>query len=690
MKQYFKYNKQFHQQKPLPFFGTLLLLLIAMASKAQPIITAFAPASGAVGTAVTITGSNFNTDTASNIVFFGATRASVTNASVTSLVAVIPAGATYQPISVVNTATNLIGSSAIPFSVTFNSGIGQALTAASFSAKADFATGSNPAGIVAIADIDGDGNADMVVLNRATNTFAILKNTSTVGKTAFAAKVDFATDSTPSAIAIGDLDGDGKQDIVITSLFANKIAVYKNTATKGVINASSLGAKVNFISDTLSMPTGVAIGDLDGDGKPDIAVANSYSNTVSVLRNIAKTGIIDSSSFAPAVDFTTGLGPSSVAIADLNGDNKLDLIVSNLNAKTISVFKNTTTGDSITTASFAKKIDFSVGTCPYTLATGDLNGDGKLDIVVANQTTNTISILTNKVNAGKIDSAAFAAKFDLPSYGSSPYSVSVGNIDSDTLPDIVVANLVSNNIAVIKNVYTAGILSAASFAKGVPIATGNYPFSAAIADIDGDGQADLAVPNYGKNVVSVYHNMLSNILPISFLNFTGQYQSPGNALLKWETGIEINTAYYIVLRSIDGVAFNEVGRAKVQGAGYQYSYTDALPLANKAAVVYYRIEGVDNDGKKTYSNTVAINADKKLAFAIFPNPAKYVINIQISSTSSIDGLVLITDFAGHAVYTGKLLQTSPQQIPVASFAKGAYSVTIFTPSGKQTKQVVIK
>ena len=331
------------KNRTLSLVGCLFaLLILAVSVNAQPVISSFSPISGPVGTTVTINGNGFDATAANNTVYFGATKAVVTVASATSLTVTVPASATFQPINVINTLTNLSCNSALPFNVTFNSSNGQNITSTSFNARVNFTSGANPAEIVAVADIDGDGKPDMVVVNRSTNTFSVFRNTNTSGTistASFATKVDIATDSTPSSIAIGDLDGDGKPDIVITNQFLNKISVYRNTATAGTITTASFAAKVNFITDTLSLPTAIAIGDIDGDGKPDVAVTNSFTNTVSILKNTSTVGSITSSSFAAAVDYKTGLGPTSVAIADIDGDGKPDLVVADFNAKTISVLR---------------------------------------------------------------------------------------------------------------------------------------------------------------------------------------------------------------------------------------------------------------------------------------------------------------------------------------------------------------
>jgi len=682
------------KNRTLSLVGCLFaLLILAVSVNAQPVISSFSPISGPVGTTVTINGNGFDATAANNTVYFGATKAVVTVASATSLTVTVPASATFQPINVINTLTNLSCNSALPFNVTFNSSNGQNITSTSFNARVNFTSGANPAEIVAVADIDGDGKPDMVVVNRSTNTFSVFRNTNTSGTistASFATKVDIATDSTPSSIAIGDLDGDGKPDIVITNQFLNKISVYRNTATAGTITTASFAAKVNFITDTLSLPTAIAIGDIDGDGKPDVAVTNSFTNTVSILKNTSTVGSITSSSFAAAVDYKTGLGPTSVAIADIDGDGKPDLVVADFNAKTISVLRNKATVNTIDTNSLAAKVDFATGTGPYALAVGDLNADGKADIAVANQGSNTISIFANTAVSGTITAGSLAAKVDLTSGGESPYYISIGNIDGDDKPDIFTANLVQNNLSVIKNVYSSGTISNTSFANEVSFATGNYPFAVSIADFDGDGKPDLAVPDFGNNNVTVYKNNLLNIVPVNFLAFTGQYLNPGKALLKWQTGTEINTAVFNIQRSLNGTVFTTIGNTPAAGYSNNYSFTDVLPVTNTSAVVYYRLQEVDKDGTITYSSIVLVNINKNSNFTIYPNPAKSFINIQTNGSRTGSGLIIINDIIGNKVLTTKLENVSLQQVALFAIPKGVYTLSIITSEGKQTEQIVVE
>jgi hypothetical protein len=149
--------------------------------------------------------------------------------------------------------------------------------------------------------------------------------------------------------------------------------------------AGAFGTPTDFAVGT--NPFSVAIKDLNGDGKPDLAVANFGSNTVSILLNTTQLG--PSVTFDPAVNFAVGTNPYSVAIGNLNGDSKPDLAVTNINSNNVSILLNSGAG------AFGCVTTFAAGMGPSSVAVGDLNGDGKLDLAVANQGNNTVSILLN-------------------------------------------------------------------------------------------------------------------------------------------------------------------------------------------------------------------------------------------------------------------------------------------------------
>src|SRR5688572_17845941 len=314
---------------------------------AQPTISSFSPASGPVGTSVTITGTNFSSTPTNNIVYFGAVKANVIAAAVTSLTVTVPAGSSFQPISV--TVAGLTAFSIRPFIVSFSGG-GQ-LYPNSFLSQQDFTTDLHPNAIV-VSDFDGDGKADLATPNNystaGASSVSVLRNTSSSGTISFAPKQDLATVAGSYAIVAADIDGDGKPDIVSSCTFSSTISVFRNTSTTGII---SFAPKVDFT--TGSDPFGIVTGDIDGDGKTDIAVINFFSQTLSVFRNTGSPGTI---SLAPKVDFPTQLGPQGIAIADLDGNGKADIAFTNKLSNSVSVYRNTSTTGNI---SFATRVDIS-------------------------------------------------------------------------------------------------------------------------------------------------------------------------------------------------------------------------------------------------------------------------------------------------------------------------------------------
>lgn len=476
----------------------LVLFFIVSTVVAQvPTITNFDPQKASSGKQITITGSNFNATSSQNIVYFGATRGIIVASTATTIIVLAPVGALYAPITVYNAETRLSATSAKYFIPTFYL-TRPALKSTDFLTKFDYPAGKKPTAL-ALGDYDSDGRTDLLVttdVNNAssrsiysgllyTNTAipgaidslslslpeiiptgfrpqaAVLTDLYCTGRLAIATanfqsnSVSFGSAFTslgaigPIDIAAADIDGDGKTDIISANALGFGISVFQNT---NIFSTSlSFAARVDFT--TGFQPMALAAGDIDGDGKPDIVVANSNIDStfgLAILRNTSTTGTIDANSFAPAINFTTGQQAKDVALADVDGDGKLDVIVVNQNANTISVLRNTATAGSITAASLAPKVDFATGIKPRSVAVGDLNGDAKPDIVVANQNSNSVSVFQNSAVSGRIDASSLAVSFAL-STGEAPYGVAVGDIDGDGSPDIEAVNYEAGTLSVIKN-----------------------------------------------------------------------------------------------------------------------------------------------------------------------------------------------------------------------------------------------
>jgi gliding motility-associated-like protein len=270
--------------------------------------------------------------------------------------------------------------------------------------------------IVRIADIDGDGKPDLIVLSyndvnknydAQFNVISVLRNSGTIGVISFDKGV--IVDSghgnySGEDIAIGDLDGDGKPDIVASLYINGAVVILRNTSTPGSINSNNSFAPGVFyyVNAYIPLTNSVCIGDLDGDGKPEIVVSNNEQPFISIFYNTCMPGSI---SFDPNVNFPSPYSQnnSSIAIGDLNGDGKLDIVETSTDS--IHVFQNTSTPGSITTNSFAPYVTFNGGYASglNDLAIADLDGDGRADIAVANSNqaigANIVSVLHNAVSS---------------------------------------------------------------------------------------------------------------------------------------------------------------------------------------------------------------------------------------------------------------------------------------------------
>jgi len=374
--------------------------------------------------------------------------------------------------------------------------------APAFSAQQTFATDTNP-NCVTTADIDGDGKADLIVANYGSATLSVLHNTTVPGAAtpSFAAQQTFPTGSGPSSVATADVNGDGKSDLIAVDYNSNTASVLLNTTAPGAATTSFAGQQT---FPTGTNPYALAVADVNGDGKPDLIVANYNGNSISLLRNTTVAGSA-TASFAAQQPFNTGPHPVFVAAVDLNGDGKPDLLSPNLTGASASVLLNTTAAVGAT-LSFAAQQTFATAVHPHAVAMADVNGDGVPDLLLADYGSNTVSVLLNTTVASAV-TQSFAAEqvFVTGVTGAAPSSVVAADVNGDGKPDLIVANYNSSSVAVLLNTTVAGAVTP-SFAAQQSFATGTNAFFVAAADINGDGKLDLIVANYNGNTVSVFFN----------------------------------------------------------------------------------------------------------------------------------------------------------------------------------------
>ena len=319
---------------------------------------------------------------------------------------------------------------------------------------------------VAVGDFNGDGKEDLVVANLRSGVSVLLGN----GDGTFRAAVNYGAGFGPS-VAVGDFNGDGKADLVTVNVGGNVSVLLGN-------GDGTFRPAVNYGAG--SGPMSVAVGDFNGDGRADLAVANLTSNSVSVLLGNGD------GTFQAAVNYGTGVYSFAVAVADFNGDGKPDLVVANYRDNDLSVLLGNGDG------TFHAAVNYGAGAKPTSIAVGDFNGDGKPDLVVANIARDNVSVLL-----GNGDGTFHAAVNYGTGTGSEPISVAVGDFNEDGRADIGVANQLSNSVSVLLNLPPAQDLSitmthSGNFAQGQNGATytitvsniGDLPTSGTVTVID--------------------------------------------------------------------------------------------------------------------------------------------------------------------------------------------------------------
>ncbi len=352
---------------------------------------------------------------------------------------------------------------------------GVAGAAVSVSTSGTLAAFQRPAG-AAIADFNADGVADGIIA--VDNPDRVLVS--------FGSAVGFGTPMTiftgagtgTRDLAAADIDGNGTIDFVVVLHNINQLRAYMNNGT-GVFTP---GATATLGSNA----RGLVSADFNGDSRPDFAIVNRDSNTMSVVLNTA-------GGFTVATQ-ATGDEPRAAAAGDFDNDGDIDLAATNHRDRSVTVYRNTAgTLSTWTTLSVGGQVR------PEGIAGGDLNGDGMADLAVATSGDSAnlhfISVFTSQGNA-------FAGPANFPTLGQDPDSTRLVDLDGDGDLDVITANQSSSNISVFENL--GATLSVASL-----MATGAHPDTIAVGNIAGSTAPDFVVSNRDSDNVSLFVNNAS-------------------------------------------------------------------------------------------------------------------------------------------------------------------------------------
>ena len=387
-------------------------------------------------------------------------------------------------------------------------------------------TGADPAAVV-VGDFNGDGILDLATANQTGNSVSVLIG---LGDGTFAPHVDYPTDNAPTSIAVGDMNGDGHLDLVTANSGSGSLSVLLGRGDGTFLPQVS--------APTPGSPASLAVGDLNGDLKPDLVCVDPASAVVSV-----RMGIGDGT-FGPRTDIPlgrygySGAEPTQVMLSDLNGDGTLDLAIAHREERggvsvllshgdgTFEAETNWDMGgdfvnfiavadlngdgkpDLIATTSspfsdyeavayqfgvgdgtFGTGNNYEAGTNSGAVIAGDLDGDGKPELVVAN---GALAVFTNKGDG------TFLAKTDITT--EYPVALAVGDVNGDNLPDLVVTDLIDGTNILLGR---ADGTYPGQFSSDAIIASGDFSTPAVIGDLNGDGIGDILVGNPSDPLVHI-------------------------------------------------------------------------------------------------------------------------------------------------------------------------------------------
>jgi Bacterial type II and III secretion system protein/FG-GAP-like repeat len=373
----------------------------------------------------------------------------------------------------------------------------------------NYAGGDAPSFLTA-ASLRDNSIDDLIVANNPTNlpqTVSVLLGD---GTGVFAAPVSYPTGIDPVWIATGQFNANTTLPGAMTDE-ALDVAVVDNApnAPLGAVSVLLGNPGTDGTGDGTLLPkTDYPVGnrpvsavvanfhDLTTALNVDIAVANQGDNTISILQGNGD------GTFLPAVTAITlpnGFVPTALAEADFNGDGHADLAVTSAGSNLVQIFLGKGDG-TFTTGS---NLQFATGNDPVYIATGDFNGDGILDLAVANNTDNTVSILFG--NAGSTSTSIGNGTFtpgtprDFPA-GNGPTSIAVADFNVDGRPDMIVADKTDNAVSLLLN------LGSGLFGPNLELPVDAAPVSVVAADFTGDTIPDAASANSGANDVTVVLN----------------------------------------------------------------------------------------------------------------------------------------------------------------------------------------
>jgi hypothetical protein len=505
---------------------------------------------------------------------------------------------------------------------------------------------------IAVGDFNGDGKQDLAVLSAIQSLTILLGNGDGTFTQSAGSPITFPN-SDPVFVAVGDFNGDGKADLVLASSDTYSLIILLGNGDGTFTSAASSPLTVGQSGDAFEF---VTVGDLNGDGVPDLAVLSSVTNssgdsqpgTVTILLGNGN-GTFTQAANSPV---TVGYAPQAAVVGDFSGDGKLDLAITNVcgsdAADNIPSCTDSTTAGTMTilmgngngTFTQATNSPVSLGHDPQSIAVGDFNRDGKADLAVVNTLDGTVWVFPGNGDG----TFSTESNVIVDSDTASPYGIAVGDFNGDGISDFATANYQSNSATVVLSQLSESTATAVIAVPGNDVVDASYPGDTNFAASVSGETALTAIPptpvispasgtiTSGKYITitdpapgaTIYYSESGDAAYTGVVQYTGPIPMEGSGTLNIQAYVTENghqsenaSAAYI-LNFPSAVATPVISLAS---GSYATAQTFTISDTTPGATIYYSTDGSPYQNS-VYSGPVTVSASEVVtAFAIAPGYA---------------------------------------------------------------------